>query len=213
MDILTTEEIKKITTNFLNKNSKRLECKTYGFEEIVHREGERSRKIYIVKNGVFRIGRIDTPIPDVTLGFCFRPNVIPSIASIVPNYPSLLQIKSISNNISNCNSLYEITIEEKHWNDLIRILNRAKWRGLFLEMFGPKYDMMNPDYNIEIHYKDNEKAEIQLWDGHSMFTFGMSHHWLRNGWYKIKENDTEILYNILASIKMNIIKQYDIKID
>jgi len=173
MDILTTEEIKKITTNFLNKNSKRLECKTYGFEEIVHREGERSRKIYIVKNGVFRIGRIDTPIPDVTLGFCFRPNVIPSIASIVPNYPSLLQIKSISNNISNCNSLYEITIEEWEYltekdetlknfhasvlyNNFANLINIGVYKSLNRKtekFFSEMYDAKDPILNSGIEEK------------------------------------------------------------
>ena len=114
MDILSTAEIKKITANFLSKYSRELESRIYGFEEVVRREGEIAKKIYIVKNGVFKIGRINTPIPDTTLGFCFKSAIMPSIAFVVPNFPSLLQIKSIANNIANCNSLYEISPEQ--WN-------------------------------------------------------------------------------------------------
>ena len=114
MEILSTAEIKKITAQFLAKYSRALECKIYEFGEVVRREGERKEIIYIVKNGVFRIGRIDTPKADVTLGFCFKSTIMPSIASVAQNYPSLLQIKSISNNIANCNYMYEISIEQ--WN-------------------------------------------------------------------------------------------------
>lgn len=152
MEILTTEEIKQKTENFLSKYSKELECKMYGFEEIVHREGERSRKIYIVKNGVFRIGRVNAPIPDITLGFCFKSSFIPSIASIIPDFPSLLQIKSISNNIANCNSLYEIGIEQwEYFTEKDKTLENFHASVL--------YDNFANLINITIYKRQNRKTE------------------------------------------------------
>jgi len=167
MDILSDAEIQKITANFLSKYSKELECKMYGFEEVVHREGERTAKIYIVKNGVFRIGKIDTPIHDVTLGFCFKSAIIPSIPATSPQFPSLLQIKSIANNIANCNSMYEIGMEQWNYfadkdevlrdfpisvsyNNFVNLINLSiiyrqnrKTEKLFSEMYDAKHPILN----------------------------------------------------------------------
>ena len=47
--IYTTTEIKEITEKFLSKHSKQLECKKYGYGEMVRREGDNNPKLYIIK--------------------------------------------------------------------------------------------------------------------------------------------------------------------
>ena len=69
MNILTTSEIQRFVTKFLNKYSKQLELKIYDHEDIVRREGERSQKIFIVKDGIFRIGKTDSLKSNVTIAF------------------------------------------------------------------------------------------------------------------------------------------------
>jgi CRP-like cAMP-binding protein len=78
--LLSQEEIKKITNKFLEKYSKKLECKVYKYDEFVRRQGEKTSKIYIVKDGVFKIGKIDSTGLYRTLNFCFKLDVISRFA-------------------------------------------------------------------------------------------------------------------------------------
>ena len=117
MAVLSCMEIEKATANFLSKYQDQLECKTYGYEEVVRSEGGHDPRIYIIKEGVFRIGRIDAWKSDITVCFAFNPHVIVPVSSIVTGFPSLFQIKSIKNSLANSNSLYEISIEQ--WNSLV----------------------------------------------------------------------------------------------
>ena len=70
MNIFSTAEISAIIEKFLQTHSKKLELKTYEFEEVVRREGERSKKIFIVKDGIFRVGKTDTWKSNITIAFC-----------------------------------------------------------------------------------------------------------------------------------------------
>ena len=111
--ILTNTEIEKIMADFLLEHSDELECKLCGYEDRVCREGEKHPKIFIVNEGVFRISKLDMPNGDATVGFCFKPDIITPII-INDDYASLFEIKSIENNLSKYNSIYEIPIEQ--WN-------------------------------------------------------------------------------------------------
>lgn len=145
MAVLSNEEIKKAIASFLSKYSDKLECKTYGYNEIVRREGNQDQTIFIIKEGVFSVGRtftLYTPKSHPTFAFCFKSDIIVPVASIVPDFPSLFQIKSVENNLSKTNMLYEISFEQ--WNSLVaddetlkRIPKSATYDNLstFIELF------------------------------------------------------------------------------
>ena len=123
MMLLSSDEIKKLVDEFLVKYSADLECKFYEFEDKIRNQGDRSPKMYIVKEGVIKLGKIENltnPIVS-TLGFCFGSGALVPLAFLFPNSKvpiSLLEIKSIKNNLlkdkSQFNSVYEITAEQ--WN-------------------------------------------------------------------------------------------------
>jgi len=169
--VLSIAEIKEIITNFLSKHSNKLECKVYEYEEKIHREGEQTPKIYIIKEGVFRIGKLDTPVSNTTLGFCFESQVIIPMQSIHNDYISLFELKSIENNISNCNSVYEIPLEQwksfvekdetletlpmsvlhnnlsKLFNLLTTLRQNRKTEELFSKMYNEEHPILNSGIN------------------------------------------------------------------
>ena len=124
MAILTIDEVKNIVEDFISENQSKLECKKYGFEEILRREGDQDQIIYIVKEGVFRIGKLDTWEPDITVAFCFKSDIFISLSAVAPCFPSLFHIKSIKNNLCNYNEIYEISIEQ--WNYLVEKNDKFK---------------------------------------------------------------------------------------
>jgi hypothetical protein len=125
MALLSILETESIMQDFISKHSDKIECKVYEYEEKVRREGDQSQKIYIVKEGVFRISKTDTWEPDITVAFCFVPNIIVPVSAIVDDFPSLFQIKSIKNNLTDShNSLYEIGM--KQWNFFVERDARLK---------------------------------------------------------------------------------------
>jgi hypothetical protein len=118
MAILSVLETKKIVSEFISKNNRNLTSKKYDVEEVVRREGDQDQTIYIIKNGVFRIGKIDDSKKTKTLTFSFKSDILVPISSQISNFPSLLQIKSIENNLTKHNELYEISMEQ--WNDFVK---------------------------------------------------------------------------------------------
>ena len=115
---MTASEIKNITQKFLSKHSAEISYKLYPFGEKVCCQGERTAsKIYIVKEGVFKIGKVDTPEFTNTLGFCFEGDIRAPLGIFIPNVQSLYEIKSIENSLVQCNSLYEIPLEQ--WNAFV----------------------------------------------------------------------------------------------
>jgi hypothetical protein len=110
--ILSSQEIQELTIKFLSKHSKKLECKLYPFEEKVFKQGEIINNIYIVKEGVFKIGKVDTPEFTNSLGFCFKDYILAPFGVFAPGIGALFELKSIENNLTKCNSMYEISLEQ-----------------------------------------------------------------------------------------------------
>lgn len=113
-------------------------------------------------------------------------------------YSTLLKEKAGEYNLSKdeySTTIIEVKIDDLNWNELVEIINASKPRGFLIEMFGPKYDMPEPDYSIKIYYKNNKNESLAFWEANSMFQF--------NGWRIINEKDKENLYSILLSIKIN----------
>ena len=77
--VLTVNEVAKIMADFLSKHTKELECKTYEYEEKVIKEGKKEPKIYIVKDGVFRVTKLDIQNANATLGFLFKSDIVAPI--------------------------------------------------------------------------------------------------------------------------------------
>jgi len=116
MKKLSQHEIEKIIKDFIEKYSNELYDRVYKNEEIVRSEGDKTSKIYIVKEGIFRIGKIENMKKDTTIALCRKFIPIVPISALVPDFPSLYEIRSIENNLANPNSIYEIPIEQ--WNEI-----------------------------------------------------------------------------------------------
>ena len=114
MKKLSQHEIEKIIKDFIEKYSNELYDRVYKNEEIVRSEGDKTSKIYIVKEGIFRIGKIENMKKDTTIALCRKFIPIVPISALVPDFPSLYEIRSIENNLSKHNSIYEIDM--KQWN-------------------------------------------------------------------------------------------------
>ena len=168
--LLPKEKVKEIIADFLAKYSKELEYIMYPFNEIVCRQGEIKPKIYIVKEGVFKIGKVDTPELTNTLGFCFE-NDIRTPLGVFSSKPqtqiSLFELRSIENNLTQCNSMYEITLEQwdafakkdkifdelilssflNNFNDgfvfMAMLRQNRKLKELFEQMYNAKHPILN----------------------------------------------------------------------
>jgi CRP-like cAMP-binding protein len=110
--ILSSQEIQELTIKFLSEHSHQLEYITYRFDEVMYREGAKGSKIFIVKEGVFRVGRLDASNTDMTIAFAFKNQVLVPIGICIPEFPSLFSITSIENSLCKANLLYEISIEQ-----------------------------------------------------------------------------------------------------
>ena len=108
----TYPEVETFIKKFLSKYAKQLECKLYKNEETVLYEGSHTAKIYIVNEGIFRIGRTQNMEKETTIAFCKKYFVLAPISIISPNFPSLYEIRSIKNSISKQNTIYEVSIEK-----------------------------------------------------------------------------------------------------
>jgi CRP-like cAMP-binding protein len=116
--ILTITQIKEIIQDFLSENSNELECKVYEYEEKVRREGDSIPKIHIIKEGVFRVGKVDIKTESATFGFLFEYDLMVPMTSLHNDYSAFFELKSIENNLTNNHNLvYEISAEQ--WDSFV----------------------------------------------------------------------------------------------
>jgi len=171
--ILSTAEIKEIIVDFLSKHSNELECKVYEYEEKIRREGEQFPKIHIVKEGVFRVGKLDTPVLNVSFDFYFESHIVVPMTSIYNDYATFFEVKSIENTLSNSNSVYEISIEQwksfaekypdlkilplsvlhHNLNDFVNLFTTLRKNRKTEELFFKMYDEEHPILNSGISEK------------------------------------------------------------
>ena len=194
MVVLSIADVEIIIKDFIAKYSNELECKIYKDEEIVRREGEISKKIYIVNDGVFRIGKIDHQKTDMTIAFAWKNNVIAPVSSIVDNFPAIFELKSIENKLSNTNSIYEINIEQ--WNYFAK--KDPKLKELPKSFVYENIDILLNLYSLFRKNRNTEKVLKDLYNAkHPVLNSGIPSHYIAD-LFGIK-NDT--FNRILNDIK------------
>jgi len=160
-------DLRKKIEEFLAKYGEKLQAKNYKINEVVRREGEKSQMIYIVKNGIFSISKLENMESETIIAFCRSLNFIVPVSALVPNFPSLYEIRSIENNLANPNSIYEISM--KQWNELAE--NDESLRGLLNAML---YDNLTSLFKrIEILRKNRNMKDL-------IYELYFSKHWLLN---------------------------------
>ena len=102
------------------------------------------------------------------------------------------------------NTFIEVPVKSEYLNEIIDIINRSKFRGIFLMTFGPKNKISQPDYSIKLYTKKGLSNSIEIWDGNRSFSF--------REWHTLRKKDMQYFYSILSLIKANSIMDKNLEL-
>ena len=198
-------DLRKKIEEFLAKYGEKLQAKNYKINEVVRREGEKSQMIYIVKNGIFSISKLENMESETIIAFCRSLNFIVPVSALVPNFPTLYEIKSIENNLANPNSIYEIPIEQ-----LNKIAEKDEsLRGLLNAML---YDNLTTLLQLFEKFRLNRNIKnfiSDLYDAeHWILNSGIPAHYIAEGFGMPLKSFRQILNDIKSKSRQKSAKKH-----